>query len=69
MTGDIEITLNLWGRDRQIRVTRLQGGGYHLYVDSFFQGMIMRREGRLIFQYITGCDLTGDDLQGLLDVL
>ena len=65
----IKVSLNLWGRERQVVVSPLSGGDYQLYIDDFFQGQIIKRQGRYVFEYTNKCDLPGDDLQGLLDSL
>lgn len=68
---DINLTISLWGRERKVSVSDVSGTGgiYHIYVDSFFQGQIFRRQGRFVIEYNVGCDLPGDDLQGLFDRL
>lgn len=65
----IDLTISLWGRERRVVVSALMGGNYHLYIDKFFQGQIIKRQGKYECLYTTGCDLPGDDIQGLLDVL
>lgn len=68
---EIDLIISLWGRERKVSVSDVSGTGgiYHIYVDSFFQGQIFRRQGVFVIEYNKGCDLCGDDLQGLFDVL
>lgn len=53
---DINLTISLWGRERKVEV-------------KYFQGQIFRRGGAFVIEYNVRCDLCGDDLQGLFDVL
>lgn len=67
---DIELIISLWGRERKVTVALAVGASiYHLKIDSFYHGQIYRSEGKLEIGYSKGCDLTGDDLHGLFDVL
>lgn len=68
---DIELTMSLWGRERKVSVSDVSGTGgiYHLYIDEFLHGQIFRRKGRFVIEYNKGCDLPGDELMGLFDVL
>lgn len=68
---EIDLTISLWGRERRVEVSAVFGacGIYHIYVDRFLHGQIFQRQGRFVIEYNVGCDLCGDDLQGLFDVL
>lgn len=70
MTG-IDLIISLWGRERRVEVSAVFGacGVYHIYIDRFLHGQIFRRKGTFVIEYNVGCDLPGDDLQGLFDVL
>lgn len=61
----LELTVTFWNQERKVSITRPNGtaGLYHLKIDGYYIGQIVRQQGELLAFLNPYPDLPGDDLQ------
>lgn len=67
-SSTFSITLN--NHLRKIEIYQVQGGdGWYVLVDNYLQAMIYIMGGKLLIYPNRGCELSGDDLAGIVDAV
>jgi len=71
MTGDIEFEIIIGDQAKHVRLSipNGAGGGYHVYVDKYYYGKVIKRNGQWIGLMNTKSDLTTDDIQEIGEII
>lgn len=67
----IEFTATFGHVKKTVRLTQPSGGagGYQLFVDDFYQGMIVKIKGEWVGHLNPASQLTGDDIMAIGEII
>lgn len=58
---------------KTIDITQISGSGgeatWHVFIDRMYQGIVIRKEGELVYHPGPGSRLQGDDIGAMLEVV
>jgi hypothetical protein len=55
---------------KTVRIYEVKGGqGWHVLIDNYYQGDVQRVGGELVFHPTQLCQLQGDDVAAMLEVM
>jgi len=68
---DIELTITFGNQPRNVKITQPlgSGGGYHLFIDNYFQGSILPQDGKLVAHLNQRSIITVDDLEVIFEII
>jgi hypothetical protein len=69
--ADIEVTITFGNQRRKVSIIQPSGavGSYHIMIDNYYIGQIVRQQEEFLAFLNRYPDLTGDDIQIIFDMI